>query len=69
MSKYLIASIVFKKRSSAEGEKKFIDGSKNISIIQPEWSESGELIYISDESGWWNLKKYCLQCGIDLALR
>ena len=38
--------------------KKLIDGSKNISIIQPEWSESGELIYISDESGWWNLKKY-----------
>ncbi|MBK90339.1 MAG: peptidase [Chloroflexi bacterium] len=39
-------------------EIKFIDGSKNISIIQPEWSDSGELIYISDESGWWNLKKY-----------
>ena len=38
--------------------KKLIDGSKNISIIQPEWSELGHLIYISDESGWWNLKKY-----------
>ena len=44
--------------SNGLSEKKFIDGSKNISIIQPEWSESGELIYISDESGWWNLKKY-----------
>ena len=43
--------------SNGLSEKKFIDGSKNISIIQPEWSESGELIYISDESGWWNLKK------------
>jgi len=39
-------------------EKKLIDGSKNISIIQPDWSQSGELIYISDESGWWNLYKY-----------
>ena len=44
--------------SNGLSEKRFIDGSKNISIIQPEWSESGELIYISDESGWWNLKKY-----------
>tara|TARA_B100000586_G_scaffold198510_1_gene146867 strand:+ start:17450 stop:19399 length:1950 start_codon:yes stop_codon:yes gene_type:complete len=38
--------------------KKMIYGASNISIVQPEWSDSGELIYISDESGWWNLKKY-----------
>lgn len=38
--------------------KKIIDGTSNISIVQPEWSNLGELIYISDESGWWNLKKY-----------
>ena len=44
--------------SNGVSNKKLIDGSKNISIIQPEWSESGQLIYISDESGWWNLKKY-----------
>ncbi len=44
--------------SNGVSNKKLIDGSKNISIIQPEWSESGHLIYISDESGWWNLKKY-----------
>ena len=44
--------------SKSNLEKKHIDGSKNISIIQPEWSSSGELIYISDESGWWNLSKY-----------
>ena len=35
-----------------------IDGSTNISIVQPEWTDKGELIYISDDSGWWNLKKY-----------
>ena len=38
--------------------KKIVNGASNISIVQPEWSDSGELIYISDESGWWNLKKY-----------
>ena len=37
--------------------KKHIDGSKEISIVQPEWASSGDLIYISDQSGWWNLKK------------
>tara|TARA_B100000700_G_scaffold236820_1_gene262763 strand:+ start:1017 stop:2960 length:1944 start_codon:yes stop_codon:yes gene_type:complete len=35
-----------------------IDGSKNISILQPEWTNEGDLVYISDESGWWNLRKY-----------
>ena len=44
--------------SETISNKKIIDGSENISIVQPEWSESGELIYISDESSWWNLKKY-----------
>lgn len=28
---------------------------KPISIFQPEWSPSGTLYFISDESGWWNL--------------
>jgi|TARA_B110000263_G_scaffold241110_1_gene245001 dipeptidyl aminopeptidase/acylaminoacyl peptidase len=37
--------------------KKHIDGSKEISIVQPEWANAGDLIYISDQSGWWNLKK------------
>ena len=43
-----------------------IDGSTNISIVQPEWTDKGELIYISDDSGWWNLKKYSDQKTSDI---
>lgn len=32
-----------------------IAGSRYESISQPEWSPSGELHYVSDISGWWNL--------------
>lgn len=28
---------------------------KSISLFQPEWSPSGTLYFVSDESGWWNL--------------
>ena len=34
---------------------RLIAGGKNESIFQPEWSPSGELFFISDQSGWWNL--------------
>jgi dipeptidyl aminopeptidase/acylaminoacyl peptidase len=27
------------------------------SIFQPEWSPSGELVFASDRSGWWNLER------------
>ena len=33
-----------------------IDGGA--SIFQPEWSPSGELHFISDQTGWWNLYRY-----------
>jgi len=32
-----------------------IDGEE--SIWQPEWSPSGELVFASDRSGWWNLER------------
>ncbi|MFL2665489.1 MAG: alpha/beta hydrolase family protein [Dehalococcoidia bacterium] len=35
----------------------FISGGVDTSILQPEWSDSGELFFVSDESGWWNLHK------------
>ncbi|MBI64139.1 MAG: peptidase [Chloroflexi bacterium] len=35
-----------------------ITGDQDISIVQPEWSPKGELFFISDESGWWNLTKW-----------
>ena len=30
-------------------------GEQKVSVQQPRYSPSGELFYISDESGWWNL--------------
>ena len=32
-----------------------IEGGKNESIFQPEWSPDGELYFVSDRTGWWNL--------------
>lgn len=32
-----------------------VAGGPEISIVQPQWSPGGELFYISDQSGWWNL--------------
>jgi len=41
-----------------------ISGGENISILQPEFSPDGSsLVYISDQSGWWQLYIYDLQTG------
>jgi dipeptidyl aminopeptidase/acylaminoacyl peptidase len=40
---------------------RLVAGGGEISIFQPEWSPSGDLHYVSDESGWWNL--YRLEDG------
>jgi dipeptidyl aminopeptidase/acylaminoacyl peptidase len=32
-----------------------VAGGSDESIFQPEWSPAGELYFISDSSGWWNL--------------
>jgi dienelactone hydrolase len=37
-----------------------IAGGNGESIFQPEWSLAGELFFVSDRSGWWNI--YCA-CG------
>src|SRR5207248_1515880 len=34
-----------------------IAGGPTESIFQPAWSPAGELQYISDRTGWWNLYK------------
>jgi len=50
-------------------------GEKNESIGQPEWSTTGQLFFVSDRSGWWNLhlwhdgkvEKICpmqAECGV-----
>lgn len=35
-----------------------IADSENESIFQPSWSPDGELYFISDRSGWWNLYRW-----------
>jgi len=32
-----------------------VAGGPDESIVQPEWSPDGELFFVSDRSGWWNL--------------
>src|SRR5260370_17909047 len=32
-----------------------IAGSHSESVLQPEWSPLGDLFFVSDRSGWWNL--------------
>jgi len=43
-----------------------VAGSAEESVCQPEWSPAGELFFVSDRSGWWNL--YRLQNGQAQAL-
>lgn len=37
---------------------KLIAGTIDESIFQPEWSPDGQLYFISDRSGWWNLYRF-----------
>lgn len=37
---------------------KRVAGSEDESIFQPEWSPAGELYFVSDRSGWWNLYRF-----------
>jgi dipeptidyl aminopeptidase/acylaminoacyl peptidase len=37
------------------GERRLVAGGVEESIFQPEWSPSGELYFVSDRTGWWNL--------------
>ena len=37
---------------------KLIAGGPAESIFQPEWSPGGELYFVSDRSGWWNLCRH-----------
>lgn len=35
-----------------------IAGGINESIFQPQWSDRGDLVFVSDRTGWWNLYLY-----------
>ena len=41
----------------AVGEAMKVAGGASESVFQPEWSPSGELYFVSDRSGWWNLNR------------
>ena len=43
-----------------------VAGGQSESICQPEWGSKGELYYVSDRTGWWNL--YCARGHRDEAL-
>ncbi|HVD00198.1 MAG TPA: prolyl oligopeptidase family serine peptidase [Candidatus Dormibacteraeota bacterium] len=37
------------------GNPRMVAGGGAVSVFQPEWSPGGDLHYVSDENGWWNL--------------
>jgi dipeptidyl aminopeptidase/acylaminoacyl peptidase len=39
-------------------ESQWVAGKIDESIFQPEWSPEGELHFVSDRSGWWNLYRW-----------
>ena len=48
----------FDSAAGAVSNEQLVAGSANVSIVQPEWAPDGTLVFISDESGWWNLTKW-----------
>ena len=40
------------------GERHLIAGGLTESVYAPDWSPQGELYFVSDRSGWWNLYRY-----------
>lgn len=40
-------------------DKRQIAGNDNVSVFQPQWSDSDILHFISDETGWWHLYRCC----------
>lgn len=37
------------------GPAQLVAGNRHESVFQPTWSEEGELTFVSDRTGWWNL--------------
>ena len=42
-------------KDGSVGKMNVISGGVNESIVQPDWSPSGVLYFVSDKDGWWNL--------------
>jgi dipeptidyl aminopeptidase/acylaminoacyl peptidase len=39
-------------------DERLVSGGRDESIVQPEWSADGSLVFVSDRSGWWNLYRW-----------
>lgn len=39
-------------------EPRLVAGSPRESVVQPQWSKTGELYFVSDRSDWWNLYRW-----------
>jgi dipeptidyl aminopeptidase/acylaminoacyl peptidase len=56
---------------SGIGESRLVAGGVEESISQPEWSPAGELHFVSDRTGWWNLYREARSdengAGVELA--
>jgi dipeptidyl aminopeptidase/acylaminoacyl peptidase len=48
----------FDSSSGSVSNEQLVTGGADVSIVQPEWSPDGTLVFITDESGWWNLSKW-----------
>ena len=47
----------FNSVSGSVSNERNVAGDRSTSIVQPEWGPDGTLVFITDESGWWNLAK------------
>jgi dipeptidyl aminopeptidase/acylaminoacyl peptidase len=48
----------FDSDSASVSNERRVTGGGGVSLIQPEWAPDGTLVFITDESGWWNLTKW-----------
>ncbi len=48
----------FDSASGTVSEPRCVSGGRDVSVVQPEWAPDGSLVFISDESGWWNLTRW-----------
>ncbi len=56
----------FNSVSGSVSNERNVAGDRSTSIVQPEWGPDGTLVFITDESGWWNLAK--LENGISSSI-
>lgn len=46
------------KADGSIGAREHVAGGRQESIFQPEWSPDGQLYFVSDRTGWWNLYRW-----------